>query len=51
VWAFRGEGIVGHYRKGMKHGKWKYYEHGRVVRMEKYRNDQLKPGSEMRIGH
>jgi len=51
VWAFRGEGIVGHYRKGKKHGKWKYYEQGRVVRMEKYRNDALKPGSEMRVGH
>ena len=45
TWAFRSEGVVGHYSKGLRHGKWKTYENGRLVRVEKYRNDELMPGS------
>ena len=40
-WAFRTEGIVGHYKDGKRHGKWKYYERGRLVKVEKYRDDAL----------
>ena len=44
TWAFRAEGIIGHYKHGKKHGKWKYYENDRVVRVERYRDDRLVTG-------
>ncbi len=42
TWAFRKEGILGHYKKGRKSGKWKYFgPDGRVVRVERYRDGKL----------
>lgn len=41
TWAFRQEGIVGHYQKGKKHGKWKYYQGSSPVRSEHYKRDEL----------
>ena len=45
TWAFRDQGIVGKYKDGKKHGKWKFYENGRLVRVERFRRDELIPGS------
>ena len=39
TWAFRKEGIVGHYREGKKHGKWKHYQNGRLIRTEIFKRD------------
>lgn len=51
TWAFRTQGIVGQYKEGLRHGKWKYYDRdGRLVRVEKYYRDTLKPGSTYRFG-
>jgi hypothetical protein len=46
TWGFRDQGIVGHYKDGLKHGKWKYYQEGRLVRVERYHKDkQLQGGT------
>lgn len=45
TWAFRAQGIVGHYKDGLKHGKWKYYENGNLVRFERYRNGEQVSGN------
>ena len=51
TWAFRDQGIVGHYQDGLKHGKWKYYDRNdRLVRVEKYRRGELLPGHTYRMG-
>lgn len=45
LWAFRKEGIVGHYRDGLAHGRWKYYDaQGRLMRSERYRKGKLAQG-------
>lgn len=49
TWAFRDQDVVGHYKDGLKHGKWKYFANGRVVRVEKYRRDVLVPGGTFRF--
>lgn len=46
IWAFRSQGIVGHYKKGLMHGKWKYFEKGKLARVSKYSNGKLRKGSE-----
>ena len=44
-------GIVGHYKDGLKHGKWKYYDRNdRLIRVEKYRHGELLPGHTYRMG-
>ena len=51
TWAFRDQGIVGHYKDGLKHGKWKYYDRNdRLIRVEKYRQGELLPGHTYRMG-
>ena len=49
IWAFRSQGIVGHYKKGLKHGKWKYFEKRKLARVSKYSNGKLRKGSEFYI--
>ena len=44
VWAFRALNIVGHYKEGKRNGKWKYYQDGRLVKTERYRDDVLITG-------
>ena len=50
TWAFRDQGIVGHYKDSQKHGKWKYYQNGKLVRSEKWRKGQLKQGGTFLFG-
>ncbi|MBP9160898.1 MAG: hypothetical protein KBF49_08615 [Flavobacteriales bacterium] len=50
TWAFRSQGIVGHYKDGEKHGSWKYYENGKLVRKEKWRKGVIKQGGTFLFG-
>ncbi|MCB0764895.1 MAG: hypothetical protein R2815_01020 [Flavobacteriales bacterium] len=49
VWSFRNAGILGHYRKGRMHGKWKIFENGKLARVAKYHDGVLRKGSEFFI--
>lgn len=41
TWMFKKDGILGHYKKGKKHGKWKYFSGDTPVRSEKYKRDKI----------
>ncbi|MCB0794866.1 MAG: hypothetical protein KDB88_09025 [Flavobacteriales bacterium] len=51
VWTFRKERIVGHYRDGVPHGKWKYFDKDwRLIRVEKYHRGNAVKGNSYVFG-
>lgn len=50
TWAFRDQGIVGHYKDGLKSGSWKYYLNDKLIRKEKWRKGEITQGGTFLFG-
>jgi len=49
TWAFRTEEIVGKYKAGLKHGKWRTFSNGRLIRIDKFHNGEPVQGGSFRM--